>query len=278
MSLYELYATRTYAKDANNRRVASRVFRAPAARTAAQAQAMFDADPLNRTFPDDSSLVFDRTEVSPAAGGDEMQVTAFYSSFRAGRLQVQQPNRDAAGYFSFGWDKRRVQQRIVLNVREWRSPVDDEPPYQVWRPSEMIVTEYRTQRTAKVRVQTQDVRIFDAISLQIGKLHTIGNTQPVQFVDGSVTEGDGTYYDVEYTWEIDYGTLMPEPREVPNRFAVALPTDGTPRIDFYRLPFEVAGDPISPQDPRTELFTVPFVEVDQSDPLGWQTLPGTEVL
>lgn len=211
--------------------------------------------------------------MSLADSGSVVEIEAQYGTARSSTLQ---PPRDEPTYYFVGWGMRRVEVDVPSNVRGFRNVVvggSSTNIVKVWESEILKVMEVRPRRVFSTRIQSGDVSIFDAAAYQLNNIHTI-NGQKWQFVDVDVRERDGTFFDVEYTWEVDRGTPLPV-LDDPANYTIEVPANAPQGL--VRAPYETL-KPIPSRDPENmphpTISIAPFVD----DPDGWQQLPGTTLL
>lgn len=234
----------------------------------------------NDPHPIDSKLRCDRLDTRPNGSGGTF-ITAWFSNdrrFASGRS----PNRDrAAVREDWGWSSRDVTVRIpmsIYNTMILPDPTTGTPRVaNVWELAYFTHTETRVQRPLALRIpRATNYATLDQIAFQNRRIHTIGGKRWQFLVDGNaVRTVDDATYEVRYLWELDRGTLMPEPRLGPKWFfsARTVAIDPITNRRFIREPYGVfVVNP--PDDPETGVFeadqTFPYIE----DPDGWRLLPG----
>lgn len=275
--LIELASSPTYGEDAGKHKTGRKTwhFRGDSVEAAA---AEFQSDATYRVWPTDERLIFDSMNASRNASGAGCTVTADFSSFKASRFSAL-PNRDVPGYRGYTWTSRDVEVGIPASVRERRLvrlPNDGEEVLLVWAGHMTKVLEVRSVYILRYRVGALGFGEFDGITRQRNKIHSLFGLK-LQFVNGSVSEGDGTYFDVTYTWERDDGTARPNiPAPVPPAqpmYQIRDPSNRVPDNRLIRLPYEVLV-PIASEDPKTTPHGCEAIKPYEEEPNGWQELPG----
>lgn len=271
MTLLENYLTRPIEKDAAGKIRGTRLWHATNVDSAG-AISEFYASSANLTFPSDPTLTFDSVRVSPNALGTGQTVEATYSNYKSGRF-TQLPPRDTLGYKHYGWGSRDVTVEIPVNIREQRvikGPDDTDQTIQVWVSSSIKVDEARPQYKLEFRVGAIAFDQFDPIATQRNRIHTLFGKK-LQFVNGIVSEGDGTYFDIMYVWEWDVGTTRPTGGGA--NFVILDPENRAADPILIRKPYEVLS--VMPSDdPETTPHDTVALSPYYEDPQGWQALPG----
>ena len=234
----------------------------------------------NEKHPVNDKLQCDRIDTRPNGNGGTI-VSAMYSNdrrFASGRS----PNKDrAAVKEDWGWSKAEYQIRIPMSVRNKMilpDPVTGTSRVaDVWELAYFTHNETRVQRPLSIRIpRNTSYAALDQIAFQNRRIHTIGGKR-WQFIadNNAVRTVDDSTYEVRYLWELDRGTLMPDPRVGPSWIFDARTgaTDPLTGRAFIREPYGVlVVNP--PDDPETTPFeadqTFPYVE----DANGWRLLPG----
>lgn len=271
---------RTYNRDASGHRAGTRTWKTTLA-SATAALDQFETVQNGRVHPDDPILLFDRVDASPLGIGSGFLVTAYYTTFRGGRF-TQRPPRQPGQQTSFrAWGQRDVQIEIPIAVREPRIVGEGGQPvtFLVWVPQVLKVQETNIQRIYRTRLDMSAYDQLDAIAQQKLRIHTIRGVR-YQFMGGEVREGDGTYIDVTYTWELDAGTpdkIAFQPGEEASVVVLPIRREQGEEPGMLRKPYSRLKN-IPPADPRDDFgYSVRLYQWAE-DPDGWKKLPGTSGL
>lgn len=226
-----------------------------------------DVPQLNSTYPDDPRLRLDRYNISTSADG-VCTIECLYSNDNR-FVELRAPNKDAPTWYHWGWSSRKATVEIPMAVRSQvlsTSGDGTEVEKLVWKMAKKQMVEVRVIRPLQVRVVVQDVRVFDAIAKQTDKLHLMPDGGLYHFEGGAVTQVDdaGTY-DINYTWEIDYGTYF-------------LPDTGSELVSYCdgprdREPYTVFAV-VQDGNPENDLPKCFLQDLYDYDPSGWRELPG----
>lgn len=270
--LVEQVGSPSSSRDASGKRTGTRRFWANTTNRS-QAEAAFFGEGY-QTFPDDPALTFDRVDCQLSDKHTGTWVTATYSTFKAGRFSTTPP-RDSPNFYSWLPGERDVKVDIPFSVlgRVVKGDGPQAAAFDCWYPSKVTITETRLLRRLRVRLANiRDTSIFDAVTKQKGRRHVILGRE-YRFLGGTVSDGDGTYYDATYTWEVDEGTLF----ITSNRSRIDVQYDVVTQsgIEYLRLPYAevqqlAPSDPINYPYSNVQFYPYPI------DANGWQQLPGAE--
>lgn len=277
-SLIELDISGSTDIDAANKAAAVRIFHTDLLSVDAARTAFADeVGGPSHSHPDNPALRFDRLSIVPEDRGSGYRLTASYSTFGGGRFS----SRTKPEGYSFRWRYSNVSvtTEIPANVRERRvvRSGDTSDLVDVWVSVPLPIQEYRTVWTLVVYTSVSDYRAFREITNQIGKLHYFGQNV-ARFASGTVRDDESRpgWYTVEYSWEIDTGTLRPEnTNDFTPRYVIELPENRQNFTNYYRLPYESLVV-IPSEEPKTETHKTLAVQTYTDEPDGWRRLPGTE--
>ncbi len=270
--LRELAGSPSTSRDASGKRTGTRRFFANTT-SRELAEAAFFSEGWN-AFPEDLALTFDRVDCQSSPNLTGVYVTASYSSFKAGRFSTTPP-RDSSSYYSWLPGERDVKVDIPFSVlgKIVKGDGAQAQTLDCWYPAKATITETRILRRLKVRISgVTDTTIFDAVSKQKNRRHFILG-QMYRFLGGTVGEGDGSYFDVTYTWEQDTGT--PFPSDNIGRIDVEYDVISLNGVEYLRLPYADAQ-----QLPSSNPLVFPYRNTQfvgtPLDANGWMSLPGSE--
>jgi hypothetical protein len=230
-----------------------------------------DVPQLNSTHPDDPRMRLDRYSVTTNQSGI-CTVECQYSNDNR-FVDLRAPNRDAPTWYHWGWASRKATVEIPMAVRSQVLSTNgngDQVEKLVWKLAKKQLVEVRVLRPLQVRVVVTDVRIFDAIAKQTDKLHKMPDGGIYHFEGGTVSQVDdaGTY-DINYTWEIDYGTyFLPETGSDLIKYCLDDEDDVPIRLPY--TVFAVVQDG-NPETQRPKCFRQDLYDYE---PEGWRELPG----
>ena len=291
MPIREAIDSRAVSKDANGQKAGARTFLSIGVPNPAAALAEFDALADARVHPDDAGLVFDRVDCRGQNGNTVYVVTATYTTFRGGRRPTE-PQATADNPV-FGWDYQKVTVEIPVAYQQTITTRSGDRSVTaiVWDAKTVKVAERRIVRSLRVAFETDNSSTLDIIADQDRKLHTIRGREYL-FLGASVSQDskDQRRYLIEYTWELDRGTII---RNTPSTLIIfpdaPIPAPGTGGRLMYilapadavvlpstsvrlRTPYHTL-DAIAAADARTPPEAVQILAYD-SDPEGWRGLPG----
>lgn len=269
--LSELLLTRPYGEDAAGKKLGARIWHAPVTSDGA-ARALFNEFPEHRTFPGEDGLKFDNFRVDPNPTGAGYTVTANFSSFGAGRFS-RLPERNGEPRWLWGQRRVLVECPRYKFVQRVMGEGDSAVEKHVWITEKINIPAVRTLFILKVRVETDNILIFNPIAEQTERIHTLGGKK-YQFVGGEVSEGDGTYFNATYTWEEDKGTPGLPPGQ-PTRILI-LNASNAPE-GMLRGPYQTL-DEIPSDEPEVYPGETIGLYLYPDDPNGWQSLPGVPPL
>jgi hypothetical protein len=219
---------------------------------------------------------FDRLRIEPNERGSGHRLTAIYSTFGGGRITA--PVVPEGRRFEWRYSNTSVTVEIPANVRETRvtGSGESQTTKKVWVSVPLKVEEFRSVWTLAIYDEVPNIRDFEAITIQMNRVHWINGRQRARFASASVnrdTQRD-RWYNIEYTWEIDTGTPKPNEPGVPrpDEFDIIDPL-GSPRAEFYRFPYESFVVIPSPT-PETQKHDHIVVFTHRFDANGHLTLPG----
>jgi hypothetical protein len=279
LTAYELALEAQYGTDRTGKETATRRFVVSTINPAAALEAENLPQP-NTSHPDFPTVKLDRYSVS-VDGSGVCRVDCMYSA--DGRfIDVRRPNRDNPAWYHWGWAQRKVQVEIPMAIRSMvlaTSGAGTEVEKKVWKIGKKILNETRVIRPLQVRVQINDVRIFDVIAAQTDKLHRMPDGGYYHFEGATVSQvDDAGNYDISYTWERDTGTRwLPPPRDPQTvRYCrLFVYNNGAPfeQTDIRRIPYTVFA---AWQDgnPETDVPKCLLEDLYDTDEDGWRLLPG----
>ena len=275
-NLIELDTSGSIDIDAANKAASVRIFYSSLS-TPEAATAAFYNEIGTGPHPTIPGLRFDRLSIVPEDRGSGYRLTASYSTFGGGRFNTR--NKSEGYSFRWRYSNVSVTTDIPVNVRQIRivNSGDTSDPVEVWVSEKLPIQEYRTVWTLSVYTEVSDYRAFREITNQIGKLHYFGNVV-ARLASGSVRDDENRpgWYTVEYSWEIDNGTLRPtNDNDLPDRYQVLIPLNRQEFPNYYRLPYESLVV-IPSNDVINEPHKTLAVNTYTDDGDGWRSLPGTE--
>ena len=267
---YDLALSQQLARDRTGKMTASRRI---VVQTLSPSAALLSPDvpQLNSTHPDDPRMRLDRFSVTTNQSGI-CTVECQYSNDNR-FVDLRSPNKDAPTWYHWGWASRKATVEIPMAVRSQVLSTNgngDQVEKLVWKLAKKQLVEVRVLRPLQVRVVVQDVRVFDAIAQQTDKLHKMPDGGIYHFEGGTVTQVDdaGTY-DINYTWEIDYGTyFLPETGS--DLIKYCLPDEDDVPVRLPYTVFAVVQDG-NPETQRPRCFPQDLYDYE---PEGWRELPG----
>jgi hypothetical protein len=275
-NLIELDTSGSIDIDAANKAASVRIFYSSLS-TPEAATAAFYNEIGTGPHPTIPGLRFDRLSVVPEDRGSGYRLTASYSTFGGGRFNTrEQPE----GYwFKWRYSNVSVVTEIPANVREQRivKSGDTEEPIDVWVSVSLPIQEYRTVWTFVAYSEVSDYRAFREITNQIGKIHRFGGVL-ARLASGTARDDDKRpgWYNIEYSWEIDGGTIKPEGQaNFGSRYLILDPNNRAASERLYRFPYRSFVTIPSP-DPKNQPHEHIEVKTYTEDYDGWQRLPGTE--
>lgn len=268
---YELALAQQYGRDRTGKMTASRRF---IVQTLSPSAALLSPQVpgLNTTHPDDARLRLDRYNISTSADG-VCTVECLYSN-DSRFVDLRSPNKDAPTWYHWGWGSRKATVEIPMAIRSQVLSTNgngDQVEKLVWKIAKKQLVEVRVLRPLQVRVVVTDVRVFDAIAKQTDKLHKMPDGGIYHFEGGTVSQVDdaGTY-DINYTWEIDYGTyFLPPTGSDLVKYCVPDDENAIP----IRLPYTVFAV-VQDGNPETQRPKAFIQDLYDYDPEGWRELPG----